>query len=467
MRAAKRFAPGFVMLESIAKLVLGAAVGGIPSCALDDVGAADESVANDDGTGDEAATDAVCTKGRFRCHAQLRASRAGLRAGTRAVPAGYGPAALQEAYNINPALTVTAKPLIAIIDAYGYPAIESDLGMYRSQFGLPPCTIASGCLKVVNEQGLTSPLPPKPPADDDWTIETALDMDMASAACPTCNILVVQANDNQNDGLLTAQNTAARLGATVISNSWGGPEQMNTPPDVIAATEAFFNHPGVAIFVSAGDDGYNDAGAGPDYPGTSAHVIAVGGTRLVRDASPRGWSETAWVKGGSACSLAIPKPAYQTVSPCGFKATTDIAAVGDPATGLSVFNAGAGGWIVVGGTSASAPFVAGVFAATGNGNQSSGAFIASRQSKLNDVTTGTNGNCGTRTLLCTAAVGWDGPTGYGTPNAIALFPPGFGVPPEIPKSEGDDVSGGCSTGGSGGAGALLGLALLAVRRRRA
>ena len=439
------------------------------------------------GTADDLASEEICTRGRFRCHARIQTTKAGVRITSHAdaaAPRGFGPADLQSAYNItNPSKTVTAKPTVAIVDAYGYAAIESDLAAYRTTFGLPACTIANGCLKVVNQDGATAPLPLNPPSDDDWTVETALDMDMVSAMCPTCNILVVQANDSIGNGLLFGQNTAASLGATVISNSWGGPEAP--PPNDPADAEPYFDHPNIAIFVSAGDAGYNDQlstnGTGPDYPGTSAHVISVGGTRLVKDTSTRGWHETAWAPvagepnkgaGGSACSLSIPKPAYQSASPCAFKATTDIAAVGDPATGLAVYNAANGGWITLGGTSASAPMVAAIFAATGNGAQTSGAFIASKASKLNDVTTGNNGTCGSTTLLCNAAVGWDGPTGFGTPNAAALSPavvsPGSGGSSQDISS--NDVVGGCSVspGDASGAGLWLGVALvgLVLRRRR-
>jgi len=469
MHTPDRFITNFGLLAGISRLSLGVALGLVPSCAID--GATGDPItgeAADPDDDDDVASDSVCTTGKFRCHARIRTSTAGLGISAYATPGGYGPAELQSAYGIDPAITVTDRPTIAIVDAYGYTAIESDLATYRAQYGLPPCTTANGCLKVVNEDGLAAPLPRDPPTSDDWTIETALDIDMVSAACPKCNILVLQSSDAA-DGLFKAQNAAARLGATVISNSWGAPEETSTPPEIMAQTEAALDHPGIAIFVAAGDAGYNDANAGPDYPGTSAHVITVGGTRLVRDASPRGWRETAWSKGGSACSWSIPKPAYQTESPCAFKATTDIAAVGDPLTGLAVFNARAGGWIGVGGTSASAPFVAAIFAATGNGAQSSGAFLAANASKLNDVTIGSNGTCGTTTLLCNAAAGWDGPTGYGTPNAAALLPPGFGNSDAGDAGDEPDdgeVSGGCSTAGGAGAGMLLGLALLARRRRR-
>lgn len=463
MRSPDCFATSSGTLTAISRLSLGAMLGLVPSCASDgavDDPATREDIAAEAENGGDVASESVCTTGTYRCYASIR-TRAGQRITSHATPFGFGPAELQSAYDIDPDVIV-GKPTVAIVIAFGYTAIESDLGVYRAQFGLPPCTIANGCLKVVNQQGQSTPLPANPPSGDNWTVETALDIDMVSAACPLCNILVVQATDNIGDGLFIGQNAAAQLGATVISNSWGGPEEPGTPPAVIAATEAYLDHPNIAIFVSAGDDGYNDGGAGPDYPATSAHTISVGGTRLFRDASARGWSETAWTKGGSACSLSIPKPAYQTASPCAFKATSDIAAVGDPASGVAAYNASVGGWIVVGGTSASSPLVAAIMAATGNGAQSSGAFLAANTSKLNDVAFGNNGSCGTMTLLCNATAGWDGPTGYGTPNAAALLPPGYGKSEE----EGAEVDGGCSTGAGAGGGMLVGVALALRRRRR-
>jgi uncharacterized protein (TIGR03382 family) len=171
---------------------------------------------------------------------------------------------------------------------------------------------------------------------------------------------------------------------------------------------------------------------------------------------------------------------------CQYKATTDIAAVGDPNTGVAVYNAANGGWGVIGGTSASAPLMAAIFAATGNGNQTSGTFVMQNASKLYDVTSGTNGTCGT--ILCKAGVGWDGPTGYGTPNAMALMAQtggsgsgsgggdgtgggtgggGGGGGGQQPGASDGDVVGGCAAGGSGaGLGAILALGFVATRRRR-
>ena len=490
MLTSNRFIPSFGVLASVSRLGLGLLLGLSPSCAMDDGSASEDAVTGDEAVitaelGSDGSSEAICNKGKFRCHARALTTAAGLRItshASAAAPPGFGAKDLQSAYNVDITKTLATKPTVAIIDAYGYATLEADLGVYRTTYGLPACTKANGCLKVVNQLGLTSPLPGPPPPDDDWTVETALDVDMISALCPACNILVIQADD-PGDGMLFGQQIAVQLGATVISDSWGGPEAP--PPNDPADAEQYFDHAGVPTFVSAGDAGYNNQfssnGVGPDYPGTSAHVIAVGGTRLVKDNSARGWSETTWAPvagnsargaGGSACSLSIPKPAYQTKSPCQFKATTDIAAVGDPATGLAVYNAG-NGWLVIGGTSAAAPMVAAIFAATGNAAQASGEFIASKASKLYDVTSGNNGTCGADTLLCNAAVGWDGPTGYGTPNAVALTP----APPTPSGSNSggasdgvaQDVTGGCSiAGGAGGAGAglWLGLALLGLRRRR-
>jgi hypothetical protein len=492
MRNSTRFASSFSALAAVSRVSLGLVLGLAPSCALDDnldaPGANDESIATAELSSDDT-SEAICTKGRFRCHARVRTTSDGARITSHATavapPLGFGPTQLQSAYGVNVAKPPATAPTVAVVDAYGYAALESDLGVYRSTYGLPACTVANGCLKIVNQDGAVTPLPSAPPPDDDWTVETALDVDMVSAVCPSCKILVVQADDTSGNGLLFAQNAAVTLGASVISDSWGGPEAA--PPNDPADAEVYFMHAGIATFVSAGDDGYNDqlstTGTGPDYPGTSAYVIAVGGTHLIKDTSTRGWHETTWAPvagnakrgaGGSACSLSIPKPAYQTASPCAFKATTDIAAVGDPATGLAVYNAANQGWIVLGGTSAAAPMVAAIFAASGLGATATGAYVAANAAKLNDVTSGTNGTCGTDTLLCNAAVGWDGPTGFGTPNAALLAPVATttGTGGASDGSSGDssgnanDVSGGCAVGGGGsGLGAGVLLALLAVRRR--
>ena len=444
MRTNRRFARGSDNFRRLTHLAMGLSLGAFSSVASaspaqnETVGRMPTVMGLDPQLPGEPLTGALCSGAQWRCDAHVLATAEG-HIKAFATPQGYGPKDLQSAYNI-PTTPVSGTPTVAIVDAYGYSKLESDLATYRSTYGLPPCTTANGCLKIVNQTGATTPLPADPPANDDWSVETALDIDMVSAACPACKILVVQATDDQSDGLFVANNVPSTLGATVVSNSWGGPEQAGTPATTY---ETYFTHPGIAIFVSAGDSGYNDAGQGPDYPATSAHVIAVGGTNLKAAAgTTRGWTETAWTSGGSACSLSIPKPSYQGNTACTYKATTDIAAVGDPATGVAVYNTlnGNTGWMVVGGTSASSPLIASIFAATGNGGQTSGAFVMQNASKLYDVTSGSNGSCGT--ILCNAGAGWDGPTGYGTPNAQALVSGG---------GQGSG-SGSGSNGGGNGAG---------------
>jgi subtilase family serine protease len=333
---------------------------------------------------------------------------------------GHSPADLASAYNID----TNADPhlTIAVVAAFGYTNLESDLASYRSMFNLPECSKANGCLSEVNQDGNASPLPGPPPAMDDWTAETALDVDMISAGCPHCKILVVHANNDMDDGLFQAQATAARLGATVINNSWGADEDAM----MLVATqfEHFFDMPGVGIFAASGDKGFNDGGKAPTYPATSNHVTAVGGTTLTKDSSARGWSEVAWSTffgllgaTGSSCSLTIPKPAWQDDSACQFRASADVSAIGDALNGVTVFNQGLGGFVPVGGTSAASPLVAAIFASSGHALEPS-SFAYMHKSAFNDVTSGSNGSCGN--ILCNAQADWDGPTGIGTPNAAAL-----------------------------------------------
>ncbi|HEY0194670.1 MAG TPA: S53 family peptidase [Kofleriaceae bacterium] len=450
--------------------------------------------APDDGP-DPAGTDsaAVCSdpggggEWRMRCLARVQIdSSTGRFKAHLAAPRGLGADDLQGAYSIDPTKTKTASPKVGLVNAFGYTALESDLAMYRAQYSLPVCNVANGCLTIVNQQGQASPLPANPPMSNDWTVEAALDLDMVSAACPLCKIVIVEANSDSSTDLFAAESIAASMTPDVISNSWGGAEQGDVRP-----FEKYFDHGDIAIFTAAGDDGYNDQFAttkGPDYPGTSGHVISVGATRLERATlTSRGWTETAWAvsgtkmqsAGGSACSLSIAKPAYQTASPCTFKATADISAVGDPTTGVAVYNAGNAGWLVAGGTSAASPFVAGVYAATGNGKQTSGAFLAANPTALNDVTSGNNGTCDNNSILCNAATGWDGPTGYGTPNGAALLAigggggsgtTGGGTTGSGGGTTGDSGGGCCSTTGTGaggtGTGLLVALGALLTRRRR-
>ena len=346
------------------------------------------------------------------CHAHVVTdSRGAIILGKKATanllsaPYGYGPADLRGAYKVTTSGSSTT--MVAIVDAYGYPNAEHDLGVYRAQYGLPACTTANGCFKKVNQTGGTV----YPAMDVGWAQETALDLQMASAMCPNCKILLVQASTSSFNDLATAENTAARLGAHAISNSYGGGEQYSN------YYESAYNHPGVAVTASSGDSGY-----GLEFPASSPHVVAVGGTSLKRASTTRGWSETVWAGAGSGCSSTYAKPAWQRDALCSRRSVTDVSAVADPNTGVAVYgptSSTAAGWMVFGGTSVAAPLVAGIYGANG-GAVTYGSDPYKHLTGLFDVTSGTNGSCG-GTYLCTGAVGYDGPTGLGTPNGTTAF----------------------------------------------
>jgi subtilase family serine protease len=301
---------------------------------------------------------------------------------------------------------------IAIVDAYDDGNAESDLAVYRSQFGLPACTTANGCFRKVDQNGGTN----YPRGDAGWAEEISLDLDMASAICPNCKILLVEAKTNSFANLAAAEDRAAALGANVISNSYGGSEFSS---ETSATYDGHFNHPGRAITVSSGDNGY-----GVEYPAASRYVTAVGGTSLRRDASLRGWGETVWSGAGSGCSAYEPKPSWQTDTGCARRTVADVAAVADPNTGVSVydtFRLHPGGWLVFGGTSVSAPIIGSVYALASNtALVNYGSYSYSHTAFLYDVVSGSNGSCG-GSYLCTARTGYDGPTGNGTPKGIGAF----------------------------------------------
>jgi subtilase family serine protease len=350
-----------------------------------------------------------------------------------ALPSGYGPTDLQSAYSLTAASASNgAAATIALVDAYDDPTAEADLAMYRSTFGLPACTTANGCFLKVNQSGLTSPLPV---TDAGWAGEESLDVDMASAICPNCEIVLVEATDNSFFNLGTAENTAAGLcGASVISNSWSGGEfSGETSTDT-----SYFHHPGVPMTFAAGDGDYPGG-----YPAAGAYVTSVGGTRLTNAGLPS-QSESVWntIPGaegtGSLCSLYEPQPAWQTAlgsaytSVCSMRIENDVAAVGDPATGVAVYQTfGAGGWVVYGGTSVATPIIASVYAIAGNyASINDGSYSYSHTGSFNDVLLGNDGPCKptgpyltdyTGTYICDAGTGFDAPTGNGTPHGIGGF----------------------------------------------
>lgn len=323
-------------------------------------------------------------------------------------PSGFTPTDLQSAYKL-PSTTAGSGQTVAIVDAYDDPKAESDLAVYRSQFGLPPCTTANGCFKKVNQTGGTS----YPRGNSGWAEEISLDLDMVSAICPNCNILLVEASSASFTNLGTAVNTAVSLGAKYVSNSYGGSESSGE-----TAYASYYNHAGVVITASSGDSGY-----GVQVPAAYNTVVAVGGTSLTTSGNTRGWSETVWSGAGSGCSAYITKPSWQTDAGCSRRTVADVAAVADPNTGVAVYDtySQGSGWMVFGGTSVASPIIASVYALAGNASSVNAASsLYSHTSSLFDVTSGSNGSCG-GSYLCTGTSGYDGPTGLGTPNGIGAF----------------------------------------------
>jgi subtilase family serine protease len=296
---------------------------------------------------------------------------------------GLHPADLRNAYGLNAAAT---GGTVAIVDAYDDPTAEADLAVYRAAYGLPPCLSLTGCFKKVNQQGVAGSYPA---ANFGWDEEISLDLDVVSAVCPTCKIVLVEANSEQIDDLTAAVDRAATMNVTAISNSYYAPEWSNE-----TAYDVHYNHPGIAITASAGD------AAQPFYPAASPYVTSVGGTSL--SGSSGAWSETPWAYGGQGCSAYETKPAWQGNNSCsGKRSTVDVAAVADPQTGVSMFDSLAGGFLVAGGTSVGAPLVAAAYALSGN--PQGPAYSYAHRTAFNDV----------------APAGYDLATGLGSPKGVS------------------------------------------------
>jgi subtilase family serine protease len=377
------------------------------------------------------------------CNAQVVTDARGVPLASNALlPSAYTPADFHGAYVLPD--TASSAQTVGIVDAYNDPDIASDLATYDTQFGLPNLTSGApgcapgGCFEVVNESGGGS----LPASNSGWALEISLDVETVHEICQNCNIVLVEAGSASLADLGAAENEAAKLGADVITNSWGAAEYSTETSD----SSSYFNHPGVAITASAGDSGY-----GVEFPAASPYVTAVGGTTL--DLSGAGWAgETAWSGTGSGCSRYEPKPAWQTDTGCVMRTVSDVAADADPNTGAAVYDSmaysGESGWFQVGGTSLSAQLIGGIYALAG---AASGVDYGSTPyhdpSTLHDVTSGSNGRCRPSSYLCVAGMGYDGPTGLGTPDGTAAFSP---TPPSPDFSLGVSAQGGTITEGTGG-----------------
>lgn len=379
---------------------------------------------------------------------------------------GLRPQDLHSAYGLP---TTSASPqTVALVDAYDDPTAEADLKVYDEEFHLPACTTANGCFTKVNEKGRTSPLPE---AEGGWAGEISLDIEITHAICQNCHILLVEASDTTYLSLEAAEETAVRLGASEISNSWSGGEP--------ATDSSVFDHPGIVITAASGDDGYLnwqsqnlDARGTVGYPASSPHVVAVGGTRLGITDEGAWVGETVWNGDGATgggCSEHYEAPLWQRslanwpAVGCGsMRAVADVSADADPYTGVAFYDSttivekeggeyGPIGWGTVGGTSLASPLIAATFALAGGAGgveypaQTLYENELKTPSSLHDVETGSNGEClksfnyetglsgctaleeaessCSRRDICLAGPGYDGPSGVGSPDGLAAFQP--------------------------------------------
>jgi len=332
----------------------------------------------------------------------------------RATPTGYTPQQMRHAYGIDQIANQGAGQIIGIVDGFDYPSIESDLGVFTTQFGLPACTQANGCLTVIYATGT------KPPANAGWSGETSLDVQWAHAIAPQARILLVEAPNGNTRTLLEAVPVAVAHGATVINMSWG---TLQEPSSEQQLDQYFFNNPAVTYFNASGDDGNNLFG----YPGASPLVVGAGGTTLKLDASGNITKETAWSGSGGGESLYFPEPGYQLgAQSSGKRGVPDVAYDADPETGVPVYDSEDGNWAQVGGTSASSPQWSAITAIAnsiraGMGKGTIGGnflnVVYENPLAFHDITQGSNGKCG---AVCTAGPGYDFVTGLGSPMALQV-----------------------------------------------
>jgi len=348
--------------------------------------------------------------GSAACHAHVRTligSDGKARPDATTGPTGYSPAQLRTAYGLN---GLSGSTVVAVVDAYAHPNALHDLNIYRNQFGLGNATFSQ-----YNQDGLAAPLAS---GNTGWGQEEMLDLEMVSAICPTCPIVYVGANSAGFVDLGKAVNTAVAKGAKVVSNSYGGSEFSGE-----STYAGPYNHPGIAITVSSGDSGY-----GVQIPAAFNTVTAVGGTNLKLNPDGTRASETVWSGAGSGCSAYVARQSWEPSARCSRRTVADVAAVADPATGVSVYDeygsTGGANWFVFGGTSVAAPIIGAVYALHGPTGwpaiPAAHAYSAPGGS-LFDVTGGSNTRRCRSGYLCQGAGGYDGPTGMGTPIGVGAF----------------------------------------------
>ena len=278
---------------------------------------------------------------------------------------------------------------------------------------------------MVSQTGTTT-LPPNDTTG--WSVEESLDVETVHSVCQKCKIILIEATSNSDANLEAAENEAATLKATEISNSFGAPETGSTATD-----EAAYNHPGIVTTASAGDDGYFSfdklaAVNAPEEPASFNTVVAVGGTSLYLGQTGTRQSETVWNDngprdvfeqefgqdgaGGGGCSSLIAAQQWQDHVPnwaqtvCGtHRLSADVSADADYLTGFDVFDSftcanncvPSAGYFTIGGTSLASPIIASMWALAGGAHgvkyPSLSLYGHLGTASLYDVTVGGNGYC--------------------------------------------------------------------------
>jgi len=363
--------------------------------------------------------------GLAQCHAQWRsdlAANSNPLAGLNQI-SGYKPADLQSAYGLTSAAASSGSDqTIAIVVAYHDPNLASTLSIYRAAFGLPPCALPPlisipgfskpACLRVLwpngnaNGQAYWTSIPPA--FNQGWATEEDLDVEMASAICPNCKIIVSESPDATVQNLANAVTSAIGQGATEVSNSYTLPDAAS-----LSQYDGHYQQNGVPITASAGDAGY-----GPGYPASVPSVTSVGGASLINSGGT--WGEAIWPGTGSGCSSHA-KPSWQTDTGCAYRTVNDLAVDADPATGVAGFSPYVGGWTVFGGTSVGAPIVAAMYALAENaGSINNPSVLYQNPNGFAPVTSRSNGTCNPN-YLCTGGAGYNGPSGLGMPVGLSAF----------------------------------------------
>jgi subtilase family serine protease len=335
---------------------------------------------------------------------------------------GYTPCNIRRAYGLKSLSANDGKgQVVAVVDAYDDPDAAADMAVYRSTYGLPACTTKSGCFRQLNQEGVAGD---PPTGDMGWGTEISLDLDMVSAVCPKCHIILVEANSSGLGDLLSSVAEAVSLGATVVTDSWGTGEF-----DGETGWDGDLDFPGIPITFSSGDGAYQ---AGVQYPSASPYVTSVGGTMLTPTTTGRLWDETAWVTtpssgeptqgSGSGCSAWEPKPVWQTDTGCSMRMTADVSAVAADVLSYDSYVSGSPAWYYNFGTSVSSPIVASIYALAANSSSVTTpvSLAYANPTKFYDIKLGSEGTC-KPAYFCKAVKGYDGPTGLGSPKGDGGF----------------------------------------------